>query len=408
MLRSDDFFSKLNNDIASKSDKSDLIKSYSDTLYKTYDIPRGLSSDYLTLKIPTEDASDFLLYALAIIFFNEKEIQSYFSPQEIKKYSKMKFNKISLDFPLTFDMIQIRSNQWIGKITAQELMRFRDAQIINYNERTQRTLERKITHGHEVYQIAINEAAVKEIETSYEEDAYIPNTITLNIPDIEGTDFSYDSETHKLTIYSLKYFDILDGYHRYHALSKVYTKNHDFDYEMELRIVNFTEDHARHFIWQEDQKTQMSKVDSESYNQNDYSVFIGERVADSMAHGIISRNKGIIDFPEFVIAVKCFYNTAQIKRSEAMKITEEIKGKLDQMIEEDPTIIDVKWKRSFIYCAVCVMKNCNSNLAEQSYMLNDSSKNGIYNKQYWEGHFNMRKAIALSELLKELNKKVRR
>ena len=408
MLRNEELFDKLNSHIKQQMHKRLLIYKCYIELQEKYGIPNGIVTDYITLRVPIDSASDFILYALASYYLKKKDIEEYFSPQEIKTYSKTKFESKQLQFPLVFDMVQIKSNQWIGKITVKQLMQFREAQVINYNEQTQRTMERKILHGNEYYQISINDLAVKEIENSYEQDAYIPNTLTFNIPEEADPDFEYDSEKHQLIIHSLKYFDILDGYHRYRALCKVFTKNPDFDYEMELRIVNFSEEHARHFIWQEDQKTKMSKTDSESYNQNDFSVFMCERIATGLPNGILSRNKGIIDFPEFATAIRYAYNTNTLKRSEAIKLTEEIKEKLNKMIDENPESIDTKWPRSQIYCAVCVLKNKSQGYYGTIQKLYAETKGGIYKNDFWKGYWNKRKATALEEVLKEIEKKGRR
>ena len=404
MLRDDSYFKTLRIDVERSAGNAEIVKKYCQLLYDKFNIPQGLSADYITLKTPMDDASDFILYALSDIYLSDEEIDQHFSAAEKKKYSKTKYKVEKLKFPLEFNMVQINSSQWIGKITVQELMAFRDAQIITYNENTQRTMERKMAQGYEYYQIAINPTAVDEITDSYERDVYIPNTITLNISDNSEADFEYDEERHILRINSIKSFDILDGYHRYRAMSKAVLKNKKFDYEMELRIVNFSEEHARQFIWQEDQKTKMSKVDSDSYNQDDYAVYICERLANSFPAGIISRNKGIIDFAELVIAVRYFYATNQMKRSEAMTVSNTIKQRIREIIEEDPSIVDTKWPRPMVYCAICVCCSTNKHPAATTKKLYEISKTEEYSSN-WEGLFNQRKATALNKLLAKVSRK---
>ena len=97
---------------------------------------------------------------------------------------------------------------------------------------------------------------------------YIPDDITLNMPE-EGSKFRY--ENGKLTISELPggKFDITDGYHRYLAMCAIYNIDKSFDYPMELRITNFDLATCQQMIFQKDQKTQMKKEDSATFNQYD-------------------------------------------------------------------------------------------------------------------------------------------
>ena len=399
MIRDKSFFSDLKSKMEKKACHANLVKTAANDLHERFEIPVGLLTDYMTLRVPADDASDFILYALCTVYFDTDKINEIFSAKEVKSYSKTKYKEEKLKFPLEFRMVQINSTQWIGKIQAKDLMAFRDAQIINYNERTQRTLERKIAHGYEYWQIAINDVAVREIEKSYESDAYIPNTITLNIGDASQADFEYDEEQGILRINKIAYFDILDGYHRYRAISKEYIKNPKFDYPMELRIVNFSEEHARQFIWQEDQKTKMSKVDSDSYNQNDYSVYICERIASALPSGIISRNRGAIDFAELSLAIKYFYHTQQMKRSQVLNIANNISRQMLYIIQDIPDIIDSKWTRQEIYCFICLCSNNDKDITKRlGYLCRDSERD----EQIWSGAFSQRKATALQKIYEKL------
>jgi hypothetical protein len=79
---------------------------------------------------------------------------------------------------------------------------------------------------------------------------------------------------------------------------------------MELRIVNFTEDKAKQFIWQEDQKTQMRKIDSKSMNMNSSANIVVTRLNENVRcnlKGLISRNEGTIPFGELAELVDYFY-----------------------------------------------------------------------------------------------------
>lgn len=405
MLRSDKLFRTLTEEISKVSYKKEIIKGDSRELNEKFEIPIGVLTDYMTLRVPVDDASDFVLYALSSHYLSSTELSNYFTPKEIEFYESSKFEIERIKFPIELPMIQVTPDQWIGTISVKQLIEFRDAQIINYNERTQRTMERKIAHGREYYQISINEVAVKAIEHSYETDSYIPNTLTLNISEESEADFMYDPDNHMLIINQIKFFDIVDGYHRYRAISKIVTKNPKFDYQMELRIVCFSETKARQFIWQEDQKTKMSKVLSDSYNQSDYSVFITEKINEAYPN-TVSRNKGIISFAHLSDAISYFYNTEKIKNvTQAVIISKEIIDDIEVLITEDPTIFDKTWKKSKTYSTICVFsqKSNQQHYVEDIKKLEKISKEPKNAEYLWSVVFNRRKASALIKLMKDNN-----
>lgn len=403
MLRSETFFKILTNKIQDTNYKKDIIKNTAAKLNEEFEIPIGILTDYLTLRVPVDDASDFVLYALSSHFLSYEQISLYFNKKEIDFYKQSKFEIERIKFPIKLSMIQVTPDQWIGTISIKQLIEFRDAQLINYNEHTQRAMERKIAHGHEYYQISINESAVKAIEHSYETGSYISNTITLNISENSEADFTYDNEEHMLIINDIKAFDIVDGYHRYRAISKLVTKNPKFDYQMELRIVCFSEAKARQFIWQEDQKTKMSKVLSDSYNQNDYSVYITERINEAFPN-TVSRNKGIIGFAYLSDAIKYFYETDKIKNvSQAIVISKEIIKDMETLIIEDPTIFDKTWKKSRTYSTICIFKHKpgQDKYVESINELDKISREPENAEYLWTISFNRRKASALVKLMRD-------
>lgn len=399
MIRSDEFFETLTSAMKKYNYKSEVVKGISKDLNDKYEIPEGILIDYLTLRVPIDDANEFILYVLAEQFMHPVNIKTFFSEKEIEILSRSKYKEEKLKFPLTFNMIQIAYDQWIGRITVKELMKLRDAQIINYNERTQRTMERKISHGHEYYQIAINDSVVDDIQSNYENGNYIPNTITLNIPEDDENDFYYNDEEKKLVIKAIKFFDILDGYHRYRAMSKAYINSKKrFDYDMELRIVNFDETRAKQFIWQEDQKTKMAKIDSNSFNQNDQSVYICEKLSREFPPGTISRNQGIIDLPQLIIAVRHFYDTKNKKSGEVNKIVKDLTAKFNSIIDDDPALLNKKWKRSFIFCVICCCYYLEEDICSKAKLL-DKLSGGEVGDYIWRNEFNTRKVTALKKIL---------
>ena len=347
------------------------LRSYIDYMVEN-GFPVAEVTDVIQLRKEVIDCSDRMLYYLfkAVKDQQQKDekedrdshkIEDYFSAREIKEYETTKFKPLKFSFPIKWNMIEVsEGNQWIGKITVKELMRLRDAQLINYNERTQRTLKRVVKNeDFEYYQIYLNRGAVDAIMDSYNKGQYIPNTITLNLP--EDADFRYSDGM--LTIKNAERLDIIDGYHRYIAMSNIYNEDSKFDYPMELRVVCFSEDHAKQFIWQEDQKTKMRKLDSESLNQNSSANQVINMInQDPFFVNIIGRNKAIIDQGLAANLIeKIWFNTdKKIDRKKIIEVREIITACFHGMFSSDNKIFDKPWSYEFTVVALCLMGDKNN------------------------------------------------
>ena len=325
------------------------IRQIQERLVFKFSIPIGVTNDYLTLRKDITDAEDFVLYIFADEILPSK-VETYFTANELKVFEKSKYKVSSLKFPLRFKMVQISDDQWIGKITVRELIKLRDAQVINYNQHTQRTMERVMSNGVEHYRIALNHRAVDAIVQSFKNNTYIANTITFNLP--LDADYYYDEDAGELVINKSDnfQFDIIDGYHRYFAISKIYNANKKFDYDMELRIVQFVENRAKQFIWQEDQKTKMRRVDSESLNQIAAPNKIMARLNVDPSFnlvGKISPNEGVINSGEFYLCLNTLYRDEFKKRNEmatVARLTEYYKNFINKLTDQDNSFTQ-KWDR---------------------------------------------------------------
>lgn len=293
-------------------------------LEKQYNFPSGRFADYYTQRLSVEDAAhsrrDILFYlasAIDLVDKQAKAVQTIFTPVEIKGFGGTKFEIKKTKFPIRIKCVRVADDQWIGATDVHFLMELRASQLINYNTNAQRVVQRLISHGNEIYRISINKKQVREIRNSFEEGEYIPNTITLNIPQKErlddptpAPDFYYDKKENELVIRSIDHFDIPDGYHRYIAMAQIYDIDEQFNYPMELRITNFSEAKAREMIWQEDQKTRMSKIDSNSMTTR----LPANRIVDKLntdptsnwSH-CISRKGEIVDYGELAAVIDYFY-----------------------------------------------------------------------------------------------------
>lgn len=323
----------LEQEILNITARTEVINNICNYMKDEYDIPRSLTSDLITMRVSLSETNEFVLFCLMngienVLNKNGSYLENFFTEQEIKNYKSSKYKTDKIKFPLRFKVMQVTEDQWNGVIDIKTLMKLRKAQLINYNVNAQRTMQRIVMGDKEVYKITLNQEAISSIEKMYRNGTYIPTPFTLNIPLDTESDFYYDSEQYELVIKSLKHFDITDGYHRYVAACKMSDLESSFNYNMELRIINFSDDKAKQFIYQEDQKTKMRKIDSNSLNMNKAANIVVTRVNESPQcnlQGLIGRNQSIINFGELADLVQYFYFKGVNKEKEKSVIINTVK-----------------------------------------------------------------------------------
>ena len=323
------------------------LNSILQNIQTSFNIPTGITMDLLTGRTNLEDTNEFILFVLCTCLDKELEknnTNKFFTPSEIEGYSKSKYQEEVIKFPIEIKCIPVTADQWIGSVDVDFIMKLRKAQLINYNVNAQRTLQKVIRGERSYYKITLNKDAINKISESMNNGNYIPNTITLNMP--ETADFSYDDSKNILSIKSLDHFDISDGYHRYIAMGQLKDRNSEFNYPMELRIVMFSEDKVKQFIYQEDQKTKMKKIDSDSMNMNAPENLVIERLNRDVMFNLknkIARNNGSINYGELAAVIKYFYFRGQITDKSVRRIIEvenEIRDKFNKLTEAYPDLLD--------------------------------------------------------------------
>lgn len=321
---------------------------YVEYLMKKYNILSTTVMRYINNSKELINATEFDLFVLTDgldELDKTKLIKTFFSEEEIKYYKKRKYEREKFKFPIIIPCIPVRNDQWIGAVDASFFMKLRDSQMIRYNPEAQRVMK-KVTRrkgGLETYTIAVNNKAVEEIKESMRSDSYISDEITLNIP--EDMDCKMEYVDGELIINKLDYFDISDGYHRYLAMGQLYDEDHEFNYPMEIRIIRYSNNKVKRFIYQKDQKTKMSKIDSSSMNMDSFSNIIAEQLnteysaGEFVLHKKINRTGGTINLPELSQIINYFYtpaNNRQKKYSlkEITSIRNEIKDGLNEFFIE--------------------------------------------------------------------------
>lgn len=384
MLKTRDSISKFFTKECSKFlTNREKVQEYADILLSKYDLPYAISIDLLTLKTSVLDTTDNIIFFI-ISVINNKELSTFFSEREIKKYSSTKYKAKRISFPLRFDVIKINELQYNGVIYSKQLMELRDSQMINYNENTQRPVKHKVYGNVEYYVQDINRRSVEQISELMKKGEYIPDQITLNLP--EEVDWYYDEEEKQLVVKSAECFDITDGNHRYVAMSNLFNIDKSFDYPMELRITCFNEDKANQFMYQVDQKNKLNKVDLELKNSNNPANRMVMMLNDSRElKGMFSRDKSKIDPGVFAALSTFFYfnNKKKYNQSEIVIIKKNIQIKLSAVLDSAPELYEKKWSNAFL---LCVLFFCNKDVSDDK--IYDKAQK-LYNKIEKENKLNL-------------------
>ena len=317
--------------------KKEIIKK----MYDKYDIPIDLSSDILTFRKALSEVSILVVFAFTDTILNSS-LNIYFTPDEIETCGNAKYEVGEKLDTITFKMIRVADDQWIGSTDVETMMQLRNKQIIHYNGDTQRALQHVIRNGNEILQPYLNHSAVTEISELYQTNNFIPNTITLNLP--EDADFEYNEKTCELIIYGTEHFDITDGYHRYVAMGNAYDSKEGFNYPVELRITKFSTVRAQKFIYQEDHKTKMRRLDAKYLNPDDYGNMIVKKLdEDSNLNGRINNRDGIIEAPYLAEVINKLWKPKNNK--EVILFAKDIRQKLNSFTEEYINYLDKEWSR---------------------------------------------------------------
>ena len=332
-----------------------------DACFRLYSIPQAIISNYIYGTENIQGISDELLQPVATVILG-KEADDYF-PKKLEKYKYKQKDLIKEIKPV----FKIADDQWMGVIEINDLIDLYNTGKIRYNPETQRPMKLVVKGNSEIYRFYRNERAINEIADALSRDDFIPNTITINaIKDGFENDISgfYNEADSSFAITKIDRFDLLDGYHRFLALQKVALLNPGYRFKMELRITNFTLEKAHQFIFQEDQKTKMTKVQSASFNTAD----LGNQVVRSLKErrdlgAYISRNGGIIDEAFLGAAVgSIFFSSKIASNSGQLKAKQEAYARLYKgltgLILEHPELVDQPWDRNFIACAVWCCRYC--------------------------------------------------
>ena len=347
-IRLNDLFSKILN----KNMGRKIIEQTGEVISKKRNYLKAATHSILLQQRPLSDVSDKEIYWV-IDGLNETlsengesnlvkdfKIKDIFTDKEIQKYSKSKFENVTETiYPISFKVLKISDDQWLSTISSKKLFELYKNQIINYNKNTQRPLKEVTKHGVKTYKINKNKQSVNAIKEDLKKGLFIPNCLTFNINmDNPSNEYYVDEENGELVLENGQ-FDLIDGFHRYSAITELLLENPDIEFNFGIWIMNFDENKSCRFIAQEDKRNKINKTYTKSLdalNGDNFSSRIVQVLNEnnnSPFKGKLTRyNDSNINYDDVVITIndnfKC--NT----RMEANRLSENI-IKSFEILEDD-------------------------------------------------------------------------
>ena len=325
---------------------TELCTKIREYMYEKYNIPTGTTMDMIARNI-LGSQTEFVLFCLVdgIDYANKTNYKNeFFTELEINQFLSERLETENIKFPIRIKCIQVSSDQWVGATNTKFFMELRKAQLIKYNANAQRVMKRIIKGENILFKLVPNKMAIKSIRNLLQKGLYIPTTITLNIPYDSDASFYYDEKEMELVIKDIETFDISDGYHRFLAMCEENDADDKFNYPMEVRIINFTDEKTRQFIFQEDQKTKMAKANSNAMNTNRPSNNVVDRLNQMTTFefkGQIGLNEGTINYAALSDIVEYFYfrDKKEYTNLDIRNVRDDVKEKLNALAEYDDRYI---------------------------------------------------------------------
>ena len=347
-IRLNDLFTKILN----KNMGRKIIEQTGEVISEKRNYLKAATHSILLQQRPLSDVSDKEIYWVIdglnetlskngeLNLVKDFKIKDIFTDKEIQKYSKSKFENVTETiYPISFKVLKISDDQWLSTISSKKLFELYKNQIINYNKNTQRPLKEVTKHGVKTYKINKNKQSVNAIKEDLKKGLFIPNCLTFNINmDNPSNEYYVDEENGELVLENGQ-FDLIDGFHRYSAITELLLENPDIEFNFGIWIMNFDENKSCRFIAQEDKRNKINKTYTKSLdalNGDNFSSRIIQVLNEnnnSPFKGKLTRyNDSNINYDDVVITIND--NFKRSTRMEANRLSENI-IKSFEILEDD-------------------------------------------------------------------------
>lgn len=311
-----------------------------------YNIPVGYMADILNLKIPISECPKEVVFAIIdLAEFQDLKLQK----NEADILSKWRYEEQVVGDDFKFEVVKVCDNHWIGRINLKNLIVLRDADKLDYSLDNQNKMMKEALDGKTYYQVALNQSSIDNIKNLMSQGLYIPDEITLSIPSAAKCDYS----DHELTITNADKLTIIDGCHRYIAMCQLYDENNkQFDYNIELRLIQEDDTFIKQFIYQKSQRVPKNKSKYYALNQMAIENQIVNRISDDpeclLHENINLGSKAIINSANLAECIYEYYLkdknvSAQIGMIETLP--DELSANINRLVKGLPKLSKRRWSK---------------------------------------------------------------
>ena len=349
LMKKDDLIISLRKQLDKIALKKNGPTTVADYCYDKYSIPAFIVMDLVTDRVSLFDEKMEIIYCLADAvddIYKMNFVYTYFTQKEKDQYKKYVYKKQQFTFPLVIPAIEVdNGRQWVGSITANELLDWEKLGKIRYNIDKQRVRKQIIRGGDVAYKLDVKEKSVKQIAALMKKGEYIPDIITLDIPEEDASlNYRYDYNKRELIIEKIDHFDISDGFHRLQAMKRCKLEDPGFNYPMELRITLFPIYRTQNFIFQQDQKNKMTVANSNTMDRSRASNMVVDRLNERgngcNLSGQIKRSGGILEYSALSDIVEYYYfnkrSGAEYSNKEIADAMAEVRTLLNTFVDTNP------------------------------------------------------------------------
>lgn len=205
--------------------------------------------------------------------------QNYFTKMEIVQWENYKNEEDDGNvFPIIFkNVVEIFPGYWQTTVTAQEIEKLNQANVLIYNPNTQRGF--KVTK--KSIGIDVNPKKVNEIAERMLSGEQFPDDLKFNVLKTGQERIIYNPKNRILTITEGSVINTFDGQHRLSGNALALSKNPDLEFIWPIKITNFTEIKAHDFMTQINKQT---PIDIDILKTKDYSKnenLVVDKIMDS-------------------------------------------------------------------------------------------------------------------------------
>jgi hypothetical protein len=373
-------------------------------IVKTFNVKYGVIVDIFNGYIPIESLTYDMLYKVMTAIKNgcsdrwlqidlsEMDEKKYFVDSEVEKFKRPIVEKEMYEDIVFDNFVQINSNKFSVKLTATELVKWRNIGKARYNPETQRDLiEHEDSDGNSYYKIDINKKSINNMYDLLLKNDFECDDLTFNAnTDINTTDDSLPKIVNgKLIIPVGCKLDLIDGWHRSQSICLVKDLNPDFEFTFGIKIVTWSTEKANQFILLQDIKNHLSAKQTTRIDKNNQANYI----IDELKLYSKFHLRGTIDNEtayNLNIIINSVFNNPQ-KREEAVDIKFLIIDNINELVERNK-LYDKKLSKEewFIYLySIKYTKSNNLNFIKiaSSFNINElidevSYKNTPLKKSY--------------------------